>query len=199
MVQQILPNGTTYSDYGVVTTNKQVTEKSPQTSTAPSRDRSPTPEILTRPWEEERQEEMAHFMSPSPRHEGHRFSRSDPPLSGSRLSQFLRDDAEVYSSDEDGEDRWSDSASIEPEVLSGPTLITDEFENSSANHFPTFLGTDANAPVTTTGHGDTPGGSWHVLCLVVLRLTTYGHRTIRQYVSAVYFAFVVCRVTFASA
>ncbi|KAL1730286.1 hypothetical protein EV714DRAFT_284315 [Schizophyllum commune] len=157
MVQQILPNGTTYSDYGVVTTNKQVTEKSPQTSTATSRDRSPTPEILTRPWEEERQEEMAHFMSPSPRHEGHRFSRSDPPLSGSRLSQFLRDDAEVYPSDEDGEDRWSDSASIEPEVLSGPTLITDEFENSSANHFPIFSGTDANAPVTTTGHGDTPG------------------------------------------
>ena len=199
MVQQILPNGTTYSDYGVVTTHKQVTEKSPQTSTAPSRDRSPTPEILTRPWEEERQEEMAQFMSPSPRHEGHRFSRSDPPLSGSRLSQFLRDDAEVYSSDEDGEDRWSDSASIEPEVLSGPTLITDEFEDSSAYHFPIFLGTDANAPVTTTGHGDTPGGSWHMLYLAVLLLTTYGRRTIRQYVSAVYFAFVVCRVTFASA
>ncbi|KAI5900152.1 uncharacterized protein SCHCODRAFT_02695403 [Schizophyllum commune H4-8] len=157
MVQQILPNGTTYSDYGVITTNKQVTEKSPQTSTAASRDRSPTPEILTRPREEERQEERAHSMSPSPRHEGHRFSRSDTPLSGSRLSRFLRDDAEVYSSDEDGEGRWSDSASMEPEFLSGPTLITDEFSNSSAYRTPIFLGTDANAPVTTTGHGDTPG------------------------------------------
>ncbi|KAL1722627.1 hypothetical protein EV715DRAFT_192477 [Schizophyllum commune] len=155
MVQQILPNGTTYSDYGVVTTNKQVTERSPQTSTPASQCRPPTPAILTLPLEEEQQEERAHSMLSPPGHEGHRFSRSDTPPSGSRL--FLRDDAEVYSSDEDGEDLWSDSASMQSEFLSGPTLITDEFENSSAYHLPILLGTDANAPVTTTGHGDTPG------------------------------------------
>ncbi|KAI5835630.1 hypothetical protein K523DRAFT_411388 [Schizophyllum commune Tattone D] len=153
MVQQILPNGTTYSDYGVITTNKQVTERSPQISTPASQDRPPTPEILPPRREEERQEERAHHMSPSL---GHRFSQSDTPLSGSRLSRFLRDDAEVYSSDEDGEGRWSDSASMQPEFLSEPTLITNLFEDSFAYNYPMFLGTDANAFITTTSHGDTP-------------------------------------------
>ena len=155
MVQQILPHGTTYSAYGVETTNKQVTETSLQTSTPASRTGSVTPEVLTRARDSDAERRAARarsFPSPGPKNRG-----TSRPATPYPLSPFLPSIAEDHSADGDAEEHRP-TPSMQPESLPGQARTANMSEDSISSHVPISSETHVNGPVTTDIQGDSQGG-----------------------------------------